>query len=322
MGTGGRTPQDSKARGGGHQLFSQRLVALIAVALATVGIVMALAHSGEKTTPSEMGAPGNETPVTSPPRRPVSGTENSSTKGQSQDTNPASEHFHPVPSQITEQALDTIPEGTLGAVIIDLTTGETLLSLNAEETFIPASTYKLFVAYTVLNAIDQGETSLAENLVGESNEDCLDSMITYSANECAEAWLWHFGFDRVEAEAQALGATHTSFTGSDLETTPADLALFLEGLYRGEFLSDDSRGYLLDLMEHQERREGIPTGLDEASHPELIIADKIGDLDGMSRDAALIYTPEDNLVMVLMLDGYGFENLAEIAGILYQGISD
>lgn len=231
--------------------------------------------------------------------------------------------YHPAAAATTQTLIQMFPKGRIGAVVRDLNTGATLFSINGNQRFVPASTYKLFVAYTVLNAIDAGKTSWNANIAGDTNKNCMFDMIVYSANECAEAWLWHFGYEKVEKDARSIHAANTTFAENALETTPSDLAVFLQGLYDDSLLSSDSKEHLLTLMKKQERRDGIPAGLKESATSELVVADKIGNLDGMIRDAAIVYAPEGDFVMVIMIDGYDdFSNIAKAAEVIYAAITD
>lgn len=95
-----------------------------------------------------------------------------------------------------------------------------------------ASTYKLFVAYSLLKQIDAGKRDWA------SNSDCFNKMIVYSDNACAEKFLNSLGLSNVTKDINAIGLKNSNFTKSGGPfTTANDLALLLGMLQSGQNFS-------------------------------------------------------------------------------------
>ena len=132
-------------------------------------------------------------------------------------------------------------------------------------------------------------------------------MIVNSDNPCAEWFGQHIGWNAIQADAHGLGASRTSF-GKDFQSTSNDLALFLQKLESNQLgLSESSRSRLLDAMKRQRYRQGVPAGVG------VTVADKVGFLDGMLHDAAIVYGPKGVYVLVILTDGSSWAEIASIA---------
>lgn len=226
-----------------------------------------------------------------------------------------------VAEQIRHASLDWLLsgvfEGGSGAVdLVDLETGALIYSLDANEPWTAASTYKLFVLYDMLASAEQGEQGLEGDIYGTWVEDCLFEMIVYSANDCAEDWLYSAGYDHMNGVAQSLGARGTSFQYGELTTTARDLSNFLGALYSGELLNREHTEWALQIMGQQEFRDGIPAGVGKYAQ----VADKVGWLDEVYNDAAIITGEKGEHVMVILTYDLPAAATAEAARILYDWI--
>lgn len=208
---------------------------------------------------------------------------------------------------LREQVLDNFRGSSLGVMAVDLD-GYWSLGLNENRVYTSASTYKLFVAYSMLKAVQDGRASWSDRLSGTTLEKCLETMIVDSDNACPEAWNLKQGYSKVNAEVKAIGGLDNTKVGyGDMRTTAHDLATFLGKLYRGELLDDWSTSTLIDLMKRQTYRDGIPAGV---SAP---VADKVGFLSGLLHDAAIVYDPEQPYLLVIMTQGSSWQNIARLA---------
>jgi beta-lactamase class A len=110
--------------------------------------------------------------------------------------------------------------------------------------------------------------------------------------------------------ATRLGASQqTAFSSNDMRTSADDLAMLLAKIYRGEVFNEANRARLLDDMKTQVYRQGIPAGI-----PDATVADKVGFLDGMLHDAAIVYGEKGDYILVIMTDGLSWAYIAELAG--------
>jgi beta-lactamase class A len=170
------------------------------------------------------------------------------------------------------------------------------VNVNGTKQFESASTYKLYVAYSVLKAIENGQMSWSDNVAGRTAEKCLEDMIVVSDNDCPVAFKTKLGgWSVIENQAHAIGiSSRTSLTGPTLLTTANDLSFFLYRLQKGALLNSSDTDRLLGLMKRQKYRDGIPAGTG------LPVADKVGFVDDVIHDAGIVYSPKGTYVLVIM----------------------
>lgn len=186
--------------------------------------------------------------------------------------------------------------------------GDSGVHANGDKQYHPASTYKLFVAYSVLKRVDDGRMSLGQTTSGgQTLGQCLDNMIVNSDNACAEWFGMTIGWSTLTTEARALGASSTSLSRPFVSTTN-DQALLLQKLESNQLgLTEQSRDRLLSAMKRQVYRKGIPAGVG------VTVADKVGFLDGYLHDSAIVYAPSGVYVLVIYSNGSSWAALADAA---------
>lgn len=178
--------------------------------------------------------------------------------------------------------------GTFGVSFVELGGRGLSASYNANQSFITASTYKLFVAYSALKRVEKGEWKWSDSVVsGRNLSTCFDDMIVKSDNACAEAMYKKVGYQKVINEARALGLPNTQLASDSQRTSAGDLATFLIKLQNKTIgLKDESRNRLIDAMKRNVYRQGIPAGAGG------VVADKVGFLNGLLHDASIVYSPK------------------------------
>lgn len=186
--------------------------------------------------------------------------------------------------------------------------GDTGAHVNGDKQYHPASTYKLFVAYSVLKRVDAGQMSLGQTTSGgQTLAQCLDTMIVNSDNACAEWFGVSIGWNTLTNDARAIGARNTTLSRPFVSTTN-DQALFLQKLESNQLgLSEPSRARLIDAMKRQVYRKGIPAGVG------VPVADKVGFLEGYLHDSAIVYAPSGVYVMVIYSNGSSWAAMADAA---------
>jgi len=186
--------------------------------------------------------------------------------------------------------------------------GDSGVHANGGKQYHPASTYKLFVAYSTLKRIDNGQMSLGQTTSGgQTLAQCLDNMIVNSDNACAEWFGQAIGWNTLTSEARAIGASSTTLS-RPFVSTANDMALFLQKLESNQLgLTEPSRARLLDAMKRQVYRKGIPAGVG------VSVADKVGFLDGLLHDAAIVYAPSGVYVLVIYSNGSSWAAIADAA---------
>jgi beta-lactamase class A len=206
---------------------------------------------------------------------------------------------------------DSDHSGVYGVSMVELSDKNRLASYNDTNVFITASTYKLYVAYSTLKRVESGTWSWSDNIVnGHNLSTCFYDMIAYSNNTCAEAILDKVGLINVTNDAHEIGCINTTFLESGgIKTTPSDLMLFLGQLQMGQILNlQSSRDRLIGAMKSNVYRLGIPSGLGE-----FVVADKVGFLDELLHDAAIVYCPTGTYVLVIMTEGASWSSIASLA---------
>lgn len=225
-------------------------------------------------------------------------------------------------------SLDSIFAGAQYSVeVTNLKTGATKVSIGADEQFTSASTYKLYIAYSMIFAVENGTVTWNSSLNGTTLRSCFSDMIIQSDNAFPTAWLEKYGFQAVSQQVAQAGFSGTQIAHADMRTTPADLTDYLTRLYSGtstdattgattDFMDADSRAYLIQCMESQIYRSGIPAGIGDSG----TVADKVGFLDGLLHDAAIIYTDKGDYTMVIMTDGSSWGAIAQAAATIYAAL--
>ncbi|MEP7204711.1 MAG: serine hydrolase [Candidatus Saccharibacteria bacterium] len=199
--------------------------------------------------------------------------------------------------------------GTYGVAMTELSGQYRRATYNAGKSYTTASTYKLFVAYSSLKRVEAGTWHWTDQINGGRDlATCFDDMIVKSDNACASALLTKIGYSAITNEAHAIGCANTSFMGSNgIKTTPEDLALLLAMLQTGQVLDQQaSRDRWINAMERNVYRQGIPKGANGT------VADKVGFMDSLLHDAAIVYSPTGPYVLVIMTDGSSWANIAEL----------
>ena len=200
--------------------------------------------------------------------------------------------------------------GTYGVAFQELGGKNRVAQYRGGAKYTTASTYKLFVAYSTIKRVDSGKWSWSDkNISGNRNRSqCFDDMIVKSDNECAKALLEAIGYQKITDEVHKLGLTDTSFvTGNSPSSTAADEALFLRKLARDQLgFKSASQNKMLSAMKRQVYRQGIPKG---AGVP---VADKVGFLWDLLHDAAIVYSPKGDYVLVIMTDKSSWANIAKL----------
>ncbi len=192
--------------------------------------------------------------------------------------------------------------GTFGVSMIELDGKKRRASYNGDKQFVTASTYKLFVAYSLMKQIDAGKRDWG------SNEACFNKMISLSDNACAESFLNSLGLSTVTKDIQAVGLKNSTFMKSGGPyTTASDLTLMLGMIATGQNFSSTNQQRLIAAMKGNVYRKGIPAGVNGT------VADKVGFLNGLLHDAAIVYGPNGTYVLAIMTDGSSWATIADLA---------
>jgi len=199
-------------------------------------------------------------------------------------------------SALLKQHAEDNKGGEFGVSLIELSGDRRRADYNGDKQFVSASTYKLYVAYSVLKRVENGTMKWGDTLTaGISVEQCFNAMISRSDNACAESFVKKIGYRPLTNEAVNLGAKNTTFVDMEsYKTTANDLSLFNAALESSQSLQGDSRAKLLDAMRKNIFRQGVPAGVQGS------VANKVGFLDGYLHDAAIVYSDQGTYVLSVM----------------------
>lgn len=203
-------------------------------------------------------------------------------------------------------------------------------NLRATDSIVTASTFKLYVAYGVLHGVEQGTYKLSGTASnGKSISTNLSNMILNSDNAAARTLGFMIGWPQLDNLLASQGMTHTdtnNYVGTstapvgDKKSTAEDLATFLRKLYAGELMNPTNTQLLINLLEKQNYRSGIPAGVPSG----IAVADKPGWLtpaDGIyeyvQNDAGIIYGPKSTYILVITTGARSMQSLANLSQQVY-----
>ncbi len=234
-------------------------------------------------------------------------------------------------------------KGTYGVVVKNLKTGETY-SVNKNKTFEAGSLYKLWTMAVVINQLESGQ--LKENQILSQNASVLNNkfnidpklaeqtsgtvtfsvgnglkqMISISANMPALLLT-----EKVKLSTIATFLTQNGFkeskvgTGSEApETTPSDMALFFEKLYKGELANQEYTAKIIDLLKSQQLNDKLPKYLPE----DTVVAHKTGEIGWFSHDAGIVYSPKGDYIIVILSESdspaVAEDRIAQVSKAVYE----
>lgn len=212
-------------------------------------------------------------------------------------------------------------QGRYSVTVTELDGAQRTLSLSGGRRVEPASTIKLFYAWAVLRAVDEGRLTLDSRLnSGLSVGRCLSLMIQVSDNACAIDLRTKIGSRKLNQLFASEGYADTYIVLDSKgryvtkRTSTDDLARLLARLERGELLSEAMSHEFTSRLLAQIWRQRITSGVAAGT----VVASKSGQLwvsSGMvEADTAIVYGPNSTYVLTAV----GTNNAS---GLVIRGIS-
>ena len=93
----------------------------------------------------------------------------------------------------------------------------------------------------------------------------------------------------------------------NIYSTPNDLTLMLGMIATGQNFSSANQQRLIAAMKGNVYRSGIPAGVNGT------VADKVGFMDGLLHDAAIVYGPNGTYALTIMTNGSSWATIADLA---------
>lgn len=132
-------------------------------------------------------------------------------------------------------------------------------------------------------------------------------MIVNSDNACSEAFGERIGWQTIQNELRAIGLPTTVLvSGGGFRSDTNEQVSFLNRLLNANIVSDASKDKLLAVMKRQVYRLGVPSGVD------VPVADKVGFLEGLLHDTAIVYGKEGTYLIAIYTDNSTWGAIADI----------
>lgn len=200
----------------------------------------------------------------------------------------------------------------------NLKTGDRLI-IN-DRTYYPASMIKLFCAGACYQKIEDGEINEDDyydtiyTMVQNSNNISFNTMVWAIGKTYINEWCKENGYINTKQYHGLLPAENAEgLTTSDApnQTCPSDVGKALEDIYNGEYVSKDASEKILKMLFEQHYRDKIPAGVPYGSE----VANKTGEIEDYSHDAAIVYSPEADYILVIMskVPGTGLDEFYQYA---------
>jgi len=217
-------------------------------------------------------------------------------------------------------------DGVLGVAIEDLTSGQKFL-LCGTEVFPQASSIKIAVLAELYRQAQSGKLKLndsytveASDLVPDSSitggltpgttrvtlRDLATMMVAVSDNSATNVLIDRVGMENVNGLMNSLGLAHTRLRrkmmdlraageGRENISTPQDMMVLLEGLFRGKVLSKQMTDDFFKMLSTP-KSSFIPRNLPEG----LKIANKPGELEGVRNDSGVVFLANRPYIICVM----------------------
>jgi beta-lactamase class A len=228
--------------------------------------------------------------------------------------------------EATVTDVDRKLDGVLGVAILDLNSGQKF-ELRASDVFPQASSIKIAVLAELYRQAQTGRLKLTDlytvqagDLVADSDimngltpgvtrinlRDLATMMVAVSDNSATNVLIDRVGMENVNALMDSLGLPHTRLRrkmmdlkaaseGRENVSTPAEMMVLLEDLYRGKVLNKEMTDDFFKVLSTH-KGSFIPRDLPEG----LKIANKPGELEGVRNDSGVVFVDNRPYVMCVM----------------------
>ena len=267
--------------------------------------------------------------------------------------------------QEIQQLIDS-SQGTFAVAFKDLQSGNQF-SINGNEVFHAASTMKTPVMMEVFKQVNQGKYALTDSILIknefksivdgslfslDSTDDSdpelykyinskrtlsslMERMIDMSSNLATNLIIDLVGAQNVNTTMKKLGVKNLKVLRGvedqkafDLKlnnvTTADDQLIIYERLAKGKFINKRSCKEMIEILSKQKHNEIIPAYLPK----NILVAHKTGSITGVEHDGGIIFLPDGNkYILILLSKGLvdakaGIETLARISKVVYDYVND
>lgn len=247
--------------------------------------------------------------------------------------------------------------GTWGIIIEDIKSGQRL-EWNGEEPFYAASVIKVPIMVSAFSSAWEGKFSIEDKIVLTremqvggagvlqhlspgleiSIRDLITLMIIQSDNTATNMVIDIVGVERIRKTMKELGMGNSHFYNKLMimpaqvagynTITASDIASCYCSIAMGKAVSYQSSLEMIDILKHQQVRNGLPSLLPYTSSPVIgqlprwELAHKTGTLENIQHDAGILYLGDDSIIIVALSKGYGYTKANEVLGKLARCVYD
>ncbi len=218
-------------------------------------------------------------------------------------------------------------DGDVGVYIKDLKTNR-IYAHNADDAFISASLIKLPIMIATFEAIWQGKLTLnmkiklerqyrrdgsgrlkwAHSGVSYPVSQLIYMMMTRSDNTATAMLIDKLGYDYLNEQFKEFGLVATRINPSGMSlanylkpsqdnyTTPREMGLLLEKLYKHELVNDGLSDLMLEIMKGADSKSRLA----EQLPAQWKLARKTGLLRKNCHDVGIVYTPQGNFIICVL----------------------
>jgi len=201
------------------------------------------------------------------------------------------------------------------------------IDINSETIFRSASLIKVPIMIEVLNQVKQGKLRLADMIQIDNRDkvnysiltdldtnsymlkDIITLMIVLSDNSATNILMDIVGIDNINQTIKSLNLDDTILQrkmmdfeaakkGFENKTSPRNMGLIFEKLYKKEILSEDMSSLMLDILIRQKDYSNLKRYLSEDTK----VAHKSGGLKGLSHDVGIFYTENGNYLLGIFVE--------------------
>lgn len=230
-------------------------------------------------------------------------------------------------------------KGTYGIAIKNLKTNQTYY-YNEHRVFDAGSLYKVWVMSSAFEQIEKGKLTedeilhddiavlndtfgigsesaeLTTGTITLSVRDTMRQMITISHNYAALLLSKRIKLSTVKTFLSQQHFNESSL--GDPKTTPHDIALFFEKLYKGQLANPANTKKMFDLLKEQKLNDGLPKHLPK----NIKVAHKTGDISWFKHDAGIVFTDKGDYIIVVMSESKSptgaQERIAQVSKAVYE----
>lgn len=213
-------------------------------------------------------------------------------------------------------------KGDIAVVLKDLQKDQWIYDFRGDHQTPSASIIKMLIMVEAMKQVDDGRFKLEQEISIDTKVkvphgilydlstktftylDLVMLMIIVSDNTATNVLIDLLGFDHINQSARTLGLEKTVLErkmmdieavkrGKQNKTTPRDMVLLLESIYRNKILKPELCELILDIMKRQKDLAMLKRYLPE----DLPVAHKTGDLLNLNHDIGIFYLPKHTYLL-------------------------